>query len=252
MGTGCLWWLTCGLFGIGQLLDFGALDKMVDRANAQMGAPTAKTMGGQIDQETLDCFARIQQGVKVALLGIASDQLTVEQAVKLIAVAVHSALVTIIKRHPGVPFDAHLEVTTKWLNRCIADFVPGMPRGTRDTLVALVLQEVVGIAKRQSTSRQSLEQSLGLIRDAMERTFVAVSGGKLSIDDGISVMGIAVAGALANCSISSREDLERHMVGFSEWMNHLAGQYAPGLSEASRTQFIARVWAVAITVINNS
>jgi hypothetical protein len=131
------------------------------------------------------------------------------------------------------------------MNTLFMEIVPSMSKEQREALITAVIQRMSALSQQQK--RQNLEESLNAIRASLTTVFHGWSIGKLTIDDAVQLMGVAVAAALRNCSVSNAEQLRALVNGFNQWMMLVANECAPGVPGEAKEAIINKIWEQAAT-----
>jgi hypothetical protein len=185
------------------------------------------------------------KAIGIALVGIASDKLTVDQGVTLIAIAASNALLQ-TPCDSQAEFERNAVIVFNFIDGMFREHLPSMPQETRENFVKIILQRVGELARQAKKAR--LEDSLETIKQALIIAWQGFMTNKLSLAEAEMLMGVAVAAALRNCVIST-EDLKAHIAGFTAWMMIIADETAPNVSREVKEEIIGHVWANVAAVI---
>lgn len=188
----------------------------------------------------IKALQNVQRAIAVALAGIATDKLTVDEGVTLIAVAATNALMQ-TPCNSQAEFERNAVIVFNFIDGMFREHLPSMPQETRENFVRIILQRMGDLARQAKKSR--LEDSLETIKQSLIISWHGFMTNKLSLDEAEMLMGVAVAAALRNCVISTTEELKAHLAGFNSWMMIVADECAPNVSREVKEQIISHVWS---------
>eukprot|EP01106_Pelomyxa_sp_JSP_P014842 TRINITY_DN486_c0_g2_i2.p1 TRINITY_DN486_c0_g2~~TRINITY_DN486_c0_g2_i2.p1 ORF type:complete len:330 (+),score=75.11 TRINITY_DN486_c0_g2_i2:139-1128(+) len=203
----------------------------------------------KITPELANALKEVEVTLTAAFVGIGTDKLTVDAAITLVAVSVAGALRTCpIQSQQDLQNYAML--VTAWMDDVIESRIPSMEAEMRKQFILKIWARVADLL--QGAKAQRIEESLMLLQEAMKQAMEGYASGSLSRDDAVKLLGVAVAAGLKNCNVSTKEELARHLAGFTAFMLELVDRMAPSLRPDAKKQFVVDIWDTALTLLSRS
>lgn len=212
---------------------------------------TASAPPGRLDAKMVAALSEVRAGLDVALEGLNTGKLDLDSAVSVLAVGLSNAL---YRCSATTPEETQLRVgqVVAFLRTSVRERFPGIADDVVEKLLQMTATKAVELLARQQQKAERLEESLEVIREGVVTAWTLVASGKISRDDAVIVMALAVVSALRN-SIGSSSQLKDHLSAFNAWMLTVADQAAPGVDGETKALIVNSVWdRVFEMILHNS
>lgn len=172
-------------------------------------------------------------------MGIATERLSTDEGVTLIAVAATNALASCQPANEQ-EFERNASIVFNFMDGMFRERIPSMTQDRREQLIKIIIQRMVELT--QIGKKQRLEDALELIKQSVIISWHGFMANNISLEDAQNLMATAVATALRKCVISSPEELRTHMAAFTQWMLVIADECVPSISREVKEEIIRNVW----------